>query len=81
MPLEAELSRRASAVGAYRLWSGVVSDVSLVGILTAPDKHPAHEEAVCGECPNSMRKPCSQYPTQGKVGITRMTVRASERRV
>ncbi|WP_279028215.1 hypothetical protein [Bilophila wadsworthia] len=47
----------------------------------APDKHPAHEETVCGECQNAMRKPCRQYPTQGKVGITRMTARVSERRV
>ena len=70
-----------NVAGAYRLWSGVVSGMSLVGILTAPDKHPAHEETVCGKCLNAMRKPCSQYPTQGKVGITRMTVRASERRV
>ena len=70
-----------NAVGEYRLWSGVVSGVSLVGMTTAQSKHPAYKETVCGECLNAMRKPCSQYLTQGKVGITRMTARASERRV
>ena len=70
-----------NAVSAYRLWSEVVYGVSLVGMTTVPGKYPAHGKTVCGECLNAMRKPCSQYLTQGKIGITRMTARASERRV
>ena len=65
--------------GAYRVGSGTVSGVLLVGISTAPDNHPAHGETVCVKKLNAMRKPCGQYPTQGKVGITRMTARTYER--
>ena len=66
--------------GAYLGWSGAVSGVWLAGISTVPDKHPIHEETVCEERLNTMRKPCSQYPTQGKVSMMHMTARASERR-
>src|SRR5699024_11040136 len=68
-----------NAAGAYRARRGLVFGESLVGILTAPDKHPTHEEMVCGKCLNAMHKPCSQYPTQGKVGITHMTARTYKR--
>ena len=65
-------------MGAYRLWSGVVSGVSLVGMTAASSKHSACRKMVCEERLNTMRKPCSQYLTQGKVSMTHMTARAPE---
>ena len=35
-------------------------------------------QEVCEERLNTMRKPCSQYLTQGKVSMMRMTARTSE---
>ncbi len=63
---------------AYQTWSGVVSGVSLVGMTAASSKHSACRKMVCEERLNTMRKPCSQYLTQDKVSMMRMTELASE---
>ncbi len=66
--------------GAYQTWSGVVSGVLPAGMTATSSRHPAYRKMVREEHMNSMRKPCSQYLTQGKVSMVRMTARASELR-
>lgn len=52
--------------------------MSLVGMTAASSKHSACRKMVCEERLNTMRKPCSQYLTQGKFSMMRMTARTSE---
>ena len=51
--------------------------MSLVGILTAPDKHPAHAETVCGENRSVMRRPFGLYAAQSMVSIMHMAAQVS----
>ena len=53
--------KAANVAGAYRVWSGAVSDLLPTGMTTAPGKHPDHGKMVCDERLNTMRKPCNQY--------------------
>ncbi len=53
--------KAANVAGAYRVWSGAVSDLLPTGMRTAPGKHPDHGKMVCDERLNTMRKPCNQY--------------------
>lgn len=65
---------------AYQTWSGVVSGVSLVGMAAVSSKYPIYRKMVCDNRPNTMRKPCSQYPAHIMVNMTHMTARAPKRR-
>ena len=69
-----------NVTSAYWLWSRAVSGVSLIGMATIRDNHPAHEETVCGEQLCAMQTPLNQYPAHTRGSIMHMTARASGRR-
>ena len=41
--------KAANVAGAYRVWSGAVSDLLPTGMTAAPGKHPDHGKMVCYE--------------------------------
>lgn len=53
--------------------------MSLVGTLTSQDKHPEHEETVCGERLCAMQTSINQYPAHTMVSMVRMMAWTSER--